>query len=54
MTPHSRDCMEAIKELLAEPKPPGQWWAREVVQLYDEGRPVSRAAIELARKALNL
>ena len=46
--------MEAIKELLAEPKPAGQWWAREVIARYDAGENVSRAAIELARRALKL
>ena len=54
MTPQAKHCMDVIRELLAEPKPAGKWWAHEVIALHDLGRPVSLGAIEMARKVLRL
>jgi hypothetical protein len=53
-TPHAKECMEKIRKLLANPKPPGNWWASEVLERYENGEPVTPFALSLAKRALNL
>lgn len=51
-TDHGRECMQKIRAMLAAPKAPGTWWAREVLDNAKSGTKTSTAAIELAEKAL--
>ena len=52
VTPHAEVCMAKIRAFLANPKPPGNWWAHEVLAKARAGHPYSLGAIELAEKAL--
>lgn len=51
-TPHAAECMEKIREMLSHPKPPGNWWEREVLEKMERGEKVSMAAYDLAKAAL--
>ena len=53
-TQHAKDCMDTIRELLAEPKPAGTWWATEILELKERGRPVTPLALEIAKRALGM
>jgi len=51
-TPHAEACMETIRELLDNPKPPGNWWAKEIFAKVAAGEHVSILAYEMAKTAL--
>lgn len=51
-TPHARECMEKIRDTLSHPKPPGNWWAHEIMSKVAAGEHVGIAAYELAKSAL--
>ena len=52
VTQHAEECMAKIREMLGKQKPPGNWWAHEVLAKLKAGEPVTLAAIELAESAL--
>ncbi len=53
VTPHAEACMIKIREILSKPpRPPGNWWAHEVIAKFKAGHPTSIAALELAESAL--
>ena len=49
---NAKDAMEVIMELLNEPRPPGTYWAHEVLERKKQGLQVSPAAVEMAKNAL--
>ena len=51
-TAHGIACMETIRELLAHPKSPGNWWAKEIMSKVAAGEHVSLAAYDLAKNAI--
>jgi hypothetical protein len=44
VTPFGIECMAKIRGLLAHPKPPGNWWAKEIMSKVAAGEHVSVAA----------
>ena len=51
-TPHAAECMAKIRELMANPRRSGNWWAREVMSKVAAGEIVNVANYDLAKAAL--
>ncbi len=51
-TPYAAECMEKIREMMAHPRAPGNWWAKEIMSKVAAGKPVSLLAYDVAKKAL--
>ncbi len=52
ITPRAEACMVKIRAMLANPRPPGNWWAHEVIARFKAGYPTTIAALELAEAAI--
>ena len=52
VTSYGIECMEKIRQMLAHPKPSGNWWAKEIMSKVAAGEQVTLAAYNIAKAAL--
>lgn len=48
---HQAQCMRIIRGLL-KPKPPGDWWARRILEREESGENMPQISLDMAREAL--
>lgn len=48
---HQAECMRIIRSLL-KPKPPGDWWARRILERAEAGENLPQISLDMAREAL--
>lgn len=54
VTPHGIECMAKIREIMANPRAPGRWWAYEIRDKHRRGEHLNFAQMELAKHACGL